>query len=934
MYCLNISFSMKKLVLIDGYSFLFRAFFAVRNLTKSDGTPVGALYGFSRMLIKIITEIDYTHIAVVFDSGEKTFRNEIYSEYKATRPPCPPELLPQFPLVRELVEVLNIVSLEKVGFEADDIIATYAKKAEKEGFDVVIVSSDKDLMQLVDDKILMFDGLKNEFIDAEKVKEKWGVEPKKVLDVLTLMGDISDNVPGVQGIGQKIASELVNEYGDIDNLLKNLDKIKQVKRRENLKNSVDNIMLSRKLITLDDNVEIKYTLEDLKFKQYDYKKFLDFLTAQEFYSMVRGLKQAFATVEPSIDDNENIKIANDLFAYSNQEIKKEIEENDKDVKNIQVKTIEELQNIIKNSHNANKLYFNIFTEKDELLSFSFKFNEDSTYCVKIANSQSDLLAINKGELNFKDIVESFKDVFENSSILKIGYDVKKQLKMLYKYGITIENFEDIDVMNYILNNGLYSNALSSILKHNPNENLNSSQDKLTFAEKIDILSKIEKENRTDKLNEKIEELSYFIINNIQFLYNKFKQCLEHDNELNSVYKNIEKPISLILAKMEITGIKVDIKRLHELSNEFEAYIDNLSKEIYEMAGEEFNIASPKQLSNVLFDKLKLNPGKKSSKSGNFSTGIEVLEELAGQGCEICQKILLWRHYSKLKNTYTDVLPTMVDKNDRIHTTYSNTFVVTGRLSSSNPNLLNIPVKTDDGSKIRSAFIAKEGCKLVSADYKQEELRIMANLYNVKKLKEYFLSGKDIHTTTASNVFKVDEKEVTSSMRSIAKAINFSIIYGTSAYGLAKRINSNNDDAKKYLYNYFQTYPEIKNYIEYMKDYVKKNNYVKTMFGRKINIDIASAKPIMRGNLERLAINAPIQGTAADIIKKAMIDLDGKLKNYRSKIILQIYDELVLECPDDEVEEVSKILKESMENVIDWEVKMEVDVESGNNLEEV
>ena len=921
---------MKKLILIDGYSFLFRAFFAIRNLTRKDGTPVGGLYGFSRMLIKIITEIEYTHIAVVFDSGEKTFRNEIYSEYKATRPPCPPELLPQFPLVRDLVKVLNIVSLEKVGYEADDIIATYAKKAEKEDFDVVIVSSDKDLMQLVNDKVLMFDGLKNEFIDTEKVKEKWGVEPKKVLDVLTLMGDASDNVPGVADIGQKTAIELINQYGDVENLMKHLDEIKQNKRRETLKNSINEIKLSKKLITLDENVEINYTLDDLKFKQYDYKKFLDFLTQQEFYSMVRGLKQAFATVEPSINDNENIVIANDLFAFNNQNIK----EDNKNVGNIKIKNIEELKSIIKNNKNIEKFYFNIFTEKDNFLSFTFKFDKDCSYYIKISNIQNDLFTTNKEELIFKDIVESFKDIFENSSILKISYDVKKQIKILYQYGILIENFEDIDVMNYILNNGLYSNTLSSICKHNLDDNFDNQENKLSFDDKIDIISKIERENKIDNLDDSLKELSYFIVDSFYILYNKFKQELDNDEELNNIYNRIEKPMTLILAKMEITGIKVDIKRLYELSNEFQTYIDKLSKEIYEIAGEEFNIASPKQLSNILFDKLQLNHGKKSSKTGHFSTGIEVLEELAGQGSEICQKILSWRHYSKLKNTYTDVLPKMVDKNGRIHTTYSNTFVITGRLSSSNPNLQNIPIKTDDGSKIRSAFVAKEGCKLISADYKQAELRIIANLHNVEKLKEFFLAGKDIHTTTASNVFRVDEKEVSSSMRSIAKAINFSIIYGTSAYGLAKRTNSSNDDAKKYLYNYFQTYPEIKNYIEYMKDYVKKHNYVKTIFGRKINIDIASARPIMRGNLERLAINAPIQGTAADIIKKAMIDLDEKLKNYRSKMILQIHDELVLECPENEVEEVSKILKESMENVIDWEVKMEVDVESGNNLEEV
>lgn len=912
--------SMKKLILIDGYSFLFRAFFAIRNLTRKDGTPVGGLYGFSRMLIKIITEIEYTHIAVAFDTGKKTFRNEIYSEYKANRPPCPPELLPQFPLVRELVKVLNITSLEKDGYEADDIIATYAKKAENDGFEVVIVSSDKDLMQLVDEKILMFDGMKNEFIDIEKVREKWGVEPTKVLDVLTLMGDASDNVPGVQGIGPKTAMELINTYGDIDGLLKNIDNIKQAKRREILKNSIDDILLSKKLITLDKDVKMNYTLDDLKFKQYNYKEFLDFLTKQEFYSMVRGLKQAFATVEPSLFDNQNIVIENDKITEKQEEL---------NGKNIKIKNINELKSIINKAKNLDKFYFNILTEKNNLLSFSFLFN-NSSYFIEISQSSADLFNDNKS-LSFKEIVETFKDIFENNSIFKIGYDIKKQIKLLYNYGISVDNFEDIEVMSYVLNDGLYNSLLSSIFANNIDMICDNSNN---IDEKIEIIKKLEKENKIDNLKDKIEEISCFIIENISNIYNKFKNDFENNNELKSVYKTIERPMTAILAKMEITGIKVNIRRLFELSNEFQDYIDNLTQEIYKLAGMEFNIASPKQLSEVLFEKMKISPIKKSSKSGNFSTSLEVLEELAGKGCEICQKILAWRHYSKLKNTYTDVLPKMVDKNDRIHTTYSNTYVITGRLSSSNPNLQNIPIKTDDGSKIRSAFIARDGYKLISADYKQAELRIMANLHNVKKLKEFFLAEKDIHTTTASNVFKIDEKDVSSSMRSIAKAINFSIIYGTSAYGLAKRINSTNEEAKEYLKNYFETYPEIKNYIDYIKDFVKKNNYVKTMFGRKINIDIASAKPIMKGNLERLAINAPIQGTAADIIKKAMITLDEKLKNYRSKIILQIHDELVLECPDSEIEEVSQLLKESMENVVNWDVKMSVDLEIGNNLEEV
>jgi len=929
------SFAMNRLILIDGYSFLFRAFFAIRNLTRSDGTPVGALYGFSRMLMKIITEIEYSHIAVVFDAGQKTFRNDIYSEYKANRPPCPPELIPQFSLVREIVAVLNIKSLEKVGYEADDIIATYARKAEKYGLDVMIVSSDKDLTQLVDDRVNMYDGMKNEFIDSEKVKEKWGVEPKKVLDVLSLTGDTSDNVPGVPGIGPKTAAELINKYDNLENLIEHIDDIKQIKRREVLSNNIDNILLSKKLIALDEHVPMDETIEDLIFKQYDYRKLLDFLTKQEFNSMVKGLKQAFQSIEPAIldnVDNDNHKISSD---------KSDINANAAEQKHKIIKNLKELGEILNVITDSGKFYFNIFTEsqdyRSKILTITFSGTDEEIYYIKISEESDDLFSGSNDDFVFSKCIKYFKDIFENESVLKIGYDIKKQIKILYEYGIKITSFEDIEVINYILNNGLYESLLSVIFEHNLRNDgtwyLKDEYKQLSIEEKIEIIGNIEKNKKNDGLKDKLFELSCFIIEGIKYTYPILKSGLSKE-KLTSLYETIERPMTAILADMEITGVKVDVKRLRSLSIEFEKHIGDLSKEIYNIAGEEFNIASPKQLSEILFEKMKLTPVKKASKSGNYSTGVEVLEELASQGCEICEKILMWRHYSKLKNTYTDVLPTMIDKESRIHTTYSNTFVISGRLSSSNPNLQNIPIRTEAGSKIRSAFIAKDGCKLVSADYKQAELRVMANYQDVKKLKEFFLDGKDIHTTTASKVFKVSEGDVTSAMRSIAKAINFSIIYGTSAYGLAKRTNSSSIEAKEYLDNYFETYPEIKQYIQDTKDFVSKNNYVQTIFGRKININVADSKPAIKGMLERLAINAPIQGSASDIIKKAMISLNKELENFKSKIILQIHDELVLECPVEEIEEVSKILKNSMETVVNWDVKMEVDVGIGDNLEEM
>ncbi len=915
---------MKKLVLIDGYSFLFRAFFAIKGLTRSDGTPVNALYGFSRMLIKIITEIDYTHIAVVFDTGEKTFRNKIYEQYKANRPPCPPELKPQFSLVRELVKTLNIMSLEKIGYEADDIIATFAKKAESDGFDVIIVSSDKDLMQLVDDKVLMFDGMKNEFVDAAKVKEKWGVSPRQVLDVLSLTGDSSDNVPGVPSVGPKTAAELIEKYQTLENLLEHLDEIKQNKRREVLIENKDNAILSKKLITLDENVDTGYALNDLQFKQYDPKTLLAFLKKQEFNSMVKGLEQAFNCVgcECSLfDDNDK----------ANSEIinKKDFAENT----HIEIKNTQELVKILANV--KEKFYFNIFSENNDILSLTFSI-DDKIYFLKISQDFGDLFTNKNAGFDFKNVINDFKNIFENDKILKIGFDVKRQIKILHQFGILINNFEDIEVLNYIDNNGLYDNLLSVIIEKQlrADNTWHSKQEykKLSIEEKIEILRNLEKKLKNVDLKNNLFEISCFIIEAFNPLYIKLKQEISSQN-LTSIYEDVERPMTQILADMEIEGIKIDIKKMKELSKEFENHSKYLEKDIYKIAGEEFNIGSPKQLSYILFEKLGY-VGSKKSKTGNYSTSIDILEELADKGCEICTKILMWRHYTKLKNTYTDVLPTMVDKDNRIHTTYSNTDVITGRLSSSDPNLQNIPIKTEAGGKIRSAFVAKNGYKLVAADYKQAELRIIANYQNVKNLKEFFLAKKDIHTTTASKVFKVPEANITSDMRRIAKAINFSIIYGTGPYGLAKRINSTSDEAKEYLKNYFETYPEVKEYIESAKDFAKKNNFTKTLFGRKINIDIVNAKPIFRGNLERLAINAPIQGTAADILKVAMINLSKKLKTYKSKMILQIHDELVLECPENEVAEVSKLVKDAMENVVNWQVKLEVDVGVGDNLGEM
>jgi DNA polymerase-1 len=894
---------MKKLILVDGYSFVFRAFFAIKNLTRSDGMQIGALYGFTRMLIKLITSFEYSHIAVVFDTGRKTFRNEIFSEYKTNRPPCPEELIKQFPLVRDVVNILNIKILEKIGYEADDIIATYSKIAEENDFEVLIVSSDKDLMQLVDEKVKMYDGMKDENIDMKKVIEKWEVEPKKILDVLSLSGDSSDNVPGVRGIGEKGAKELIKKYGSLENVYQNLDKMKKNKKLEYLENGKESAFLSKQLITLKKNVPLDYNIEDLAFKQYDYKKFIEFLNFQGFKSMVLGLEKAFQGI--SITKNEIIPK------------KTQIEH----VKNI--KNIDELKQII--TETKNDFYFYIFNEDNDYfskpLAFSFCIN-DKVYSIKIEENSGDLFSANINKFTFDNILDVLKPIFENNLITKISYNIKRQIKILNNYKILINNQEDLAIVNYILNAGLVEDDITSIIEANP-----------LITEKneefIELVKKHTKKLKFVDKNEKSVELAVFILKNIISIYKNLRPKI-NEEKLIEIY-NLENSLTHVLSDMEILGIKVDINKLNNLSKEFDKHINNISKNIYLIAGEEFNIASPKQLGDIIFGKLKLDSHKKSSKSGNLSSSVDILEEFANDGVEICKNILEWRRYSKLKNTYTDVFPNLIDKESRIHTTYINTSVISGRLASVNPNLQNIPIKTEEGKKIRETFIAKNGYKLISADYKQAELRIIANYQNVKKLKDFFLSGKDIHTMTASQVFKIPENEVISKTRSIAKAINFSIIYGTTFFGLAKRINSSNNEAKEYLKTYFQIYPEIKEYIEKTKLFVNENNFVETMFGRKCNINIKNAKPMLRNSLERVAINAPIQGTAADIIKKAMIILKKELENYKAKMVLQIHDELVLECPIEEVEIVSKILKNVMENVVDWEIKMEVDIIVGNNL---
>lgn len=912
--------SNKKLVLIDGYSFFFRAYYAIKNIKRrSDGMAVNGVYGFTRMLMNVIVDMNSTHIGVVFDTGEKTLRHEKYPEYKANRPPVPDDMVPQFPLIREVTKSLNIVTVEKSGYEADDIIATLAKQAKREGFEVWIISCDKDLMQLVDNNIFLYDTKESKKITADDIKQKWGVEPKKLLDILALMGDSSDNVPGVAGIGPKTAVELVNEYGSVDEIIKNLDSIKQEKRRNLIKNNINNLKLSKELVTLVDDVDLGISIDDLSFKNFNPIKFKDFLYEMEFNSIAREIEKKF--IDNSHDEYTKVS--------KNYEYKK-------------ITDILLLKSVVADIINQNtELFFAILTNKiDDCadikhIIFSDKrkkniyhihFNEENQNLSDFFTAASPV-----SNLTENDVFSELSALFEDEKLKKITYNTKKQIRLLLKYNIKVCNYEDIGLMSYIIDNGKFNqNFYNLIIKYL----LNNIELKIEGIDKLlDVAEKYEKGKDLVSLVTGNDFNFYcLIIEAVEHLYQLIVGRITDDTKLKKLYDDVEKPLLEVLANMEYDGVKIDINELGKLNDFFNDKLKAVENKIYDTVGFVFNLNSPKQIGEILFEKMNLPMAKKSRKSGYYSTDIEILDELYKSGFEIAGDILEYRHYTKLKNTYTDVLPKLIDKNNRVHTNYSNTFVITGRLSSSNPNLQNIPIRTEDGEKIRKTFISKHGYSLIGADYSQIELRILAQYADVKKLKENFLKGLDIHSETAKKVFKTND--VTADMRRMAKAINFSIVYGTTSFGLAKRLDMSNVEAKNYMDNYFQLYPEVKEYMENMKDFAKKNGYVETMYGRKCYIDLNSVKEPQKSFLERLAINAPIQGTGADVIKMAMNKLFKTLKGFDAKIILQVHDELLIEVLDNQVDEVKGLVKNVMENVVKFDIPLLVDVKVGKNWAEV
>jgi len=773
-------------------------------------------------------------------------------------------------------------------------------------------------MQLVSDHIKIYDAGKDKMIDRAAVKEKFGVKPEQVVDILALMGDAADNIPGVKGVGPKTASELISEFGSLENLYQNLDKIKQKKRKEYLETDHEKAKLSKILARLEENVDFDSDLSNFKVRPIDPQKLINFLEAQNFNSLATKVRTEF--------DYNNEDISNEINQNKENNLKK--------IKIVKIKSKSDLEKLKKSEKLAKFAIFdtNLITNQSNQLflkDFTISLPIESGKIEEVFYFESDIWQesndlFNQKQINQKDVLEILKDILENKNIIKIGYKIKEIKKFFTRHNI---NFiaDDIALMGYILNSSSGKSNIRILIT-----NYLDDEEAENLGQFFDDLDKNKKNLAIEDNSKRIEVLvarNHFIFN----LFPILKQELE-EQRLEKIYKDYEIPLIDILIKMELNGIEISSLKLKELSDEFEKQIISLSKEIYNLADEEFNIASPKQLSHILFEKLSLKTGKKS-KTGLYSTNSDILEELSLQGHIIAEKVLEWRHVAKLKNTYADALPKTISNEDgRIHTNYSNISTITGRLSSNNPNLQNIPIRSKDGIKIRNSFIAKKGCKLIMADYSQIELRVLASMAKIPNLKQAFINNQDIHAITASQVFNTPLEEIDSDLRRKAKAINFGIIYGISSFGLAKQLKIPKEDAKKYMDQYFTTYPEIKVFMEKTKEIARKQGFVETIIGRKCFLpEINSKNHIRRSLEERLAINAPIQGSAADIIKQAMIDLDSTLNqgNYQSRILLQIHDELIIEAPDNEVEEISSLIQDVMENVklIDVDLKVDVKINS-------
>ena len=968
--------------LIDGSGYIFRAFHALPPLTRpSDGLPVGAVYGFCSMLWKLLGDSKVsdrpTHIAVVFDTARDTFRTAIYEAYKTNRPPPPEELVPQFGLIRRAVKAFNVACIEQDGYEADDLIATYACDAIRKGGDITIVSSDKDLMQLIEPGIVMLDTMKNKRIGREEVLERFGVEPELVVDVQALSGDATDNVPGVPGIGVKTAAELIREYGDLDTLLERAGEIKQPKRRERLIEFAEQARISRELVRLKRDVPVEVDVERLGVQDPDADALLGFLREMEFNTLTRRIaeklgaelppmpekpaakrpvaKAAHGTPAPGKKPDGGAAVAAAgagtpaaVVAFAEEAALTPAIDRSKFETVI---TLERLRHWIAEAHNVGR--FSIDTETTsrdpmlaDLVGFSMAIAPGQACYVPLAHTPADD-AFDFGDGNgleqlpLQAALEAMKPLIEDPSILKIGHNIKYDWLILRRYGIEMRAFDDTLLMSYALDGGRGNHGMDELAERHLRHSTIRFDKVLEHAPGPKRNGKTFANVPVDKATEYAAEDADVTLR----LWTRFKPRLVAER-MCTVYETLERPLVPVIATMEHTGIRVDRNTLSRLSGNFSQTIARLEEEVYELAGHKFNLGSPRQLGELLFERLKL-PGGKRTKSGQWETRANLLddlaqnEELPEQARKLVNTMLEWRQLAKLKSTYTDALPTFIhQETGRIHTCYSLASTTTGRLASSDPNLQNIPVRTKEGRAIRTAFVAEPGMLLVSADYSQIELRVLAHIADIPALKQAFADGLDIHAMTASEMFGVPVKNMPAETRRRAKAINFGIIYGISAFGLANQLGISREEAGSYIKTYFARFPGIRDYMERTKAFAHENGYVTTIFGRRVHYpEINTRNPSMRGFLERAAINAPIQGSAADIIRRAMIRMPEALEKANlnsARMLLQVHDELVFEAREAEVpkliETVKHVMEKSPEPAVALAVPLKVDAKAADNWE--
>lgn len=914
------------LFLVDGSGFIFRAYYAIPgNMTNPDGVPINAAFGFVNMLVKLLIDLNAPSVAVVFDAARENFRNDIYADYKANRDETPEDLIPQFPIIRDAVGAFALPCIELEGYEADDLIATYARLAREQGRNVTIVSSDKDLMQLVRDGVKMFDPMKSKWMGEEDVLEKFGVPPEKVVDVQALAGDSTDNVPGVPGIGIKTAAQLIAEYGDLETLLKRAGEIKQNKRRESLVEHADMARISKQLVKLDDHVPVPMSLEDLDVHEPDHRKLLDFLKTQGFRTTITRLEKRFTDHGMLTADEDQDTPAATAPASPGK----------KGYELVQDEAA--LKRWIAAAHETGVVAIDTETTSltpawAELVGISLSTAPGNGCYIPLAHKSAPDGELDLGntkkdtpkQLALDKVVKLLKPLLEDPAVLKVGHNIKYDLQMFEKTGIFVTPIDDTMLMSYIVDGTTHGHGMDELADSFLDHTTIKYQDlcgKGKTAITIDHAP-------LDRVCDYAAEDADITLQ----LHNVFKPRLIGEHMV-TVYETIERPLIPVIARMELNGIKVDPAILRQMSNDFSKKLNKLEKEVYKLAGREFNVGSPRQLGEVLFQDMGLESGKKT-KSGQYSTDVRALEDLSLQGHVIADKILDWRQLSKLKSTYTDALPDAINpKTGRVHTSFHMAGTNTGRLSSSDPNLQNIPIRTEEGRKIRTAFIAEKGNVLLSVDYSQVELRLAAELAGVEALKDAFRHGEDIHALTASQVFGVPLKDMTPEIRNRAKAINFGIIYGISGFGLAKQLKIPPGEASDYIKHYLERFPEIPAYMERMKEFAREHDYVETLYGRKIFIpDIKSKNGAIRSFAERQSINAPLQGTAADIMKRAMVRIPPALTREKlgAIMVLQVHDELIFEVPKKEVAETAALVKHVMEERGHFDVPLVADANWGDN----